>query len=101
MKIKKNLSDAEMFQDSSENYSFETEVLTDDGRSSSFRRKAQQPEKKELLLPEEAQEKLNRCLLEVSMEWLKDKNGEAAWKVKREGLQIIIEPAPAKKRLPK
>jgi hypothetical protein len=25
----------------------------------------------ELLLPKEAQEKLNRCLLEVSMEWLK------------------------------
>ena len=47
----------------------------------------------------EAQEKLNRCLLEVSMEWLKDKGGDVEWKVIREGLSIIIKPAPAKKKV--
>ena len=101
MKIKKNLSDEEMFASSQEDYSFETAVLEDDSRKKSFRGKLTAPEKKELLLTEEAQEKLNRCLLEVSMEWLKQKKGEADWKVKREGLQIIIETAVAKKRVSK
>jgi hypothetical protein len=52
-----------------------------------------------MMLPPEAQEKLNRCLLEVSMEWLKDKGGDVEWKVIREGLSIIIKPAPAKKKV--
>ena len=52
-----------------------------------------------MMLPPEAIEKLNRCLLEVSMEWLKDKGGDVDWKVVREGTSIIIKPAPAKKKV--
>ena len=50
------------------------------------------PAKKELLLPEDAQERLNRFLLEISMEWLKNKNGDCTWKVLKEGGQIVIKP---------
>ena len=53
---------------------------------------------KELLLPAEAQEKLNKYLLELSMEWFKNGNGEVEWKVLKEKDQIIIKPAPSKKK---
>jgi hypothetical protein len=52
-----------------------------------------------MMLPPEAIEKLNRCILEVSMEWLKEKGGDVDWKVIREGTSIIIKPAPAKKKV--
>lgn len=48
--------------------------------------------KKEILLPEEAQERLNRFLLEISMEWLKNKKGNCTWKVAKENDQIVIKP---------
>ena len=54
--------------------------------------KAPAPAKKELLLPQDAQERLNRFLLEISMEWLKNKNGDCTWKVLKEGGQIVIKP---------
>ena len=53
---------------------------------------------KEILLPEEALEKLNRYLLELSMDWFKNTKGEADWKVYKENGQIIIKPAAAKKK---
>ena len=88
MKIKRNLSDADMFRGMEEEESFETALLSDDSRRVKLRK-----------LPPEAIEKLNRCLLEVSMEWLKDKGGDVDWKVVREGTSIIIKPAPAKKKV--
>jgi hypothetical protein len=98
MKIKKNLTDEDMFRGSKENYSFENEVLEDDSRKKVFRGAVPKNKKEEeLLLPKEAQEKLNRCLLEVSMEWLKGKNGDLDWKVKRDGLVITIVPVAKKK----
>ena len=98
MKIKKNLTDEDMFRGSKENYSFENEVLEDDSRKKVFRGAGPKNKKEEeLLLPKEAQEKLNRCLLEVSMEWLKGKNGDLDWKVKRDGLVITIVPVAKKK----
>ena len=51
-----------------------------------------------MMLPPEAQEKLNRCLLEVSMEWLRDKGGDVDWKIVRNGLSITLTPAPAKRK---
>lgn len=97
MKIKKNLSDEEMFQGYEEVESFENAILKDDSRHKSFKGK-QAAAEKEMLLPAEAQEKLNRCLLEVSMEWLKGNNGDVEWKVIREGTTITIKPSPAKKK---
>ena len=59
---------------------------------------AKAPTKKELLLPEDAQERLNRFLLEISMEWLKNKNGDCTWKVLKENGQIVIKPVAVAKK---
>ena len=79
----------------------ENAVLTDDSRSKKFRKNSSviKKEAEAMMLPPEAIEKMNRCLLEVSMEWLKDKGGDVDWKVVREGMSIIIKPAPAKKKV--
>ena len=101
MKIRKNLSDADMFRGMEEEESFENAVLTDDSLSKKFRKNSSviKKEAEAMMLPPEAIEKMNRCLLEVSMEWLKDKGGDVDWKVVREGMSIIIKPAPAKKKV--
>ena len=101
MKIKKNLSDADMFRGMEEEESFETAVLTDDSRARKFKKNSStiKKEAEAMMLPPDAIEKLNRCLLEVSMEWLKDKGGDVDWKVVREGTSIILKPAPAKKKV--
>lgn len=101
MKIRKNLSDADMFRGVEEEESFETALLSDDSRRIKLRKNSSaiKKETEAMMLPPEAIEKLNRCLLEVSMEWLKDKGGDVDWKVIREGTSIIIKPAPAKKKV--
>ena len=101
MKIKKNLSDADMFRGMEEEESFETAVLSDDSRRIKPRKNSSaiKKEAEAMLLPPEAIEKLNRCLLEASMEWLKDKGGDVDWKVVRDGTSIILKPAPAKKKV--
>ena len=90
-----------MFRGMEEEESFETAVLADDSRSRKFRKTsaAVKKEAEAMMLPPEAQEKLNRCLLELSMDWLKDKGGDVDWKVVRDGMSIIIKPAPAKKKV--
>ena len=101
MKIKKNLSDADMFRGMEEEESFETAVLTDDSPTRKFKKNSSaiKKEAKPMMLPPDAIEKLNRCLLEVSMEWLRDKGGDVDWKVVREGSSIILKLAPAKKKV--
>lgn len=102
MKIKKNLSDEDMFRGMQETESFETLVLQDD-RSPVKRRGfagSGTQDEKVLLLPLEIQEKLNRCLLEASMEWLKAKGGDMEWKVIREGTEITLKPVAKKKGKP-
>ena len=94
MKIRKNLSDADMFRGVEEEESFETGRIKLRKNSSAIKKEAEA-----MMLPPEAIEKLNRCILEVSMEWLKDKGGDVDWKVIREGTSIIIKPAPAKKKV--
>lgn len=99
MKIKKNLSDADMLKGFKEEKSFETEILEDRQGGSSFRRADKAVKTgKELLLPADAQEKLNKYLLELSMEWFKNGNGEVEWKVQKEKDQIIIKPATVKRK---
>lgn len=98
VKIRKNLSDAEMLKGFSEELTFENGMYADDKVRQSKLKGAKAPAKKELLLPEEAQERLNRFLLEISMEWLKNKNGDCSWKVLKENGEIVIKPvAKAKK----
>ncbi|MEG0830732.1 MAG: hypothetical protein RSE47_03450 [Acidaminococcaceae bacterium] len=101
MKIKKNLSDAEMFQGYKEMRNFETDIYGEEEPNLVFA--AKQPAKKsnELLMPVEAQEKLNQYLLEMAMEWFKNGNGEADWKVIKEKGQIVIKPVVSKKKVAK
>lgn len=93
-KIRKNLSDEDMLKGFSEELSFENGIYSEEKTSArmKLRAKAPAPAKKELLLPQDAQERLNRFLLEISMEWLKNKNGDCTWKVLKEGGQIVIKP---------
>ena len=93
-KIRKNLSDEDMLKGFSEELSFENGIYSEEKTSARMKLKAKAPApaKKELLLPQDAQERLNRFLLEISMEWLKNKNGDYTWKVLKEGGQIVIKP---------
>ena len=93
-KIRKNLSDEDMMKGFSEELSFENGIYSEEKTTARMKLKAKAPApaKKELLLPQDAQERLNRFLLEISMEWLKNKNGDCTWKVLKEGGQIVIKP---------
>ncbi len=92
-KIRKNLSDEDMLKGFSEDLSFENGIYSEEKTTARIKLKAKAPVvKKELLLPDDAQERLNRFLLEISMEWLKNKNGDCTWKVLKEGGQIVIKP---------
>ena len=93
-KIRKNLSDEDMLKGFSEELSFENGIYSEEKTSARMKLKAKAPAtaKKELLLPQDAQERLNRFLLEISMEWLKNKNGDCTWKVLKEGGQIVFKP---------
>ena len=93
-KIRKNLSDEDMLKGFSEELSFENGIYSEEKTPARMKLKAKAPAptKKELLLPQDAQERLNRFLLEISMEWLKNKNGDCTWKVLKEGGQIVIKP---------
>ena len=93
-KIRKNLSDEDMLKGFSEELSFENGIYSEEKTTARMKLKAKAPApaKKELLLPQDAQERLNRFLLEISMEWLKNKNGDCTWKVLKECGQIVIKP---------
>lgn len=98
MKIRKNLSDEDMLKGYEEEVSFENAIYGDEPVKNKKLKAAKKNDAKEILLPDEALEKLNRYLLEISMEWLKNTRGEADWKVYKENGQIIIKPAAAKKK---
>ena len=92
VKIKKGLSDADMLKGFNENLTFENGIYAEEKVTPSKIKGAKAPVKKELLLPPEAQERLNRFLLEISMECLQKNHGSCTWKVAREQDQIIIKP---------
>ena len=89
MKIRKNLSDEDMLKGYEEEVSFENAVYGDEPVKNKKIKIAKNAGGKEILLPEEALEKLNRYLLELSMDWFKNTKGEADWKVYKENGQII------------
>lgn len=97
MKIRKNLSDEEMLKGFSEELTFENGMYSEEKVRESKIKNTKKNNSKELLLPEDAQERLNRFLLEISMEWLKNKNGDCSWKVLKENGQIVIKPVANKK----
>lgn len=98
VKIKKGLSDADMLKGFSEDLTFENGMYADEKVKQSKLKGAKALAKKELLLPDDAQERLNRFLLEISMEWLKNKNGDCTWKVLKENGQIVIKPVAVAKK---
>ena len=98
VKIKKGLSDADMLRGFNENLTFENGMYAEEKVTKSKVKSNKAPAKKELLLPEEAQERLNRFLLEISMECLQKNHGSCTWKVSRENDQIIIKPVPVVKK---
>lgn len=97
MKIRKNLSDEEMLKGFSEELTFENGMYSEEKVRESKIKNTKKNNAKELLLPEDVQERLNRFLLEISMEWLKNKNGDCSWKVLKENGQIVIKPVANKK----
>ena len=98
MKIRKNLSDEDMLKGYEEEVSFENAIYGDEPVKNKKLKTAKKADSKEILLPDEALAKLNRYLLEISMDWFKNTRGEADWKVYKEDGQIIIKPAAAKKK---
>ena len=98
MKIRKNLSDEDMLKGYEEEVSFENDIYGDEPVKNKKLKTAKKADSKEILLPDEALAKLNRYLLEISMDWFKNTKGEADWKVYKENGQIIIKPAAAKKK---
>lgn len=98
MKIRKNLSDEDMLKGYEEEVSFENAIYGDEPVKNKKLKTAKKTDSKEILLPDEALAKLNRYLLEISMDWFKNTRGEADWKVYKEDGQIIIKPASAKKK---
>lgn len=98
MKIRKNLSDEDMLKGYEEEVSFENAIYGDEPVKNKKLKTAKKADSKEILLPDEALSKLNRYLLEISMDWFKNTKGEADWKVYKEDGQIIIKPAAAKKK---
>ena len=97
-KIRKNLTDADMLRGFSEELTFENGMYAEEKVQQSKIKGGKAQAKKELLLPEDAQERLNRFLLEISMEWLKNKNGNCTWKVLKEDGQIVIKPVAVTKK---
>lgn len=97
-KIRKNLTDADMLKGFSEELTFENGMYAEEKLHQSKIKGGNAQAKKELLLPEDAQERLNRFLLEISMEWLKNKNGNCTWKVLKEDGQIVIKPVAITKK---
>ena len=98
MKIRKNLSDEDMLKGYEEEVSFENAIYGDEPVKNKKLKTSKKADSKEILLPDEALAKLNRYLLEISMDWFKNTKGEADWKVYKEDGQIIIKPAAAKKK---
>ncbi len=87
-KIIKGLSDADMLKGYKERESFENTVYQEqDGSSSRPKKAAAKP--KGLLLPGEEVERLNRFLLEISMDCLK-KQQPCSFKVTKEGATVVI-----------
>lgn len=74
-----------------ENSSYADEVV----KKSKFQPK--KTKEKEILLADDDLERLNRYLLEISMEWIKKNRTKSEWKITKENNQIVIKPVATKK----
>lgn len=90
MKIKKNLSDADMLKAFSETLSFENEFSPEE--VSTTKKAKTEPKKINAFLPEEIEEKFSQLMLELRAQLLKENKKNIQWKVKKENNQIIIYP---------
>lgn len=88
MKIKKNLSDADMLKAFNETLSFENEYAPDD--VSKVKKSKQEVKKINAFLPEEIEEKFSQLMLELRADLLKANKTNVQWKVKKENNQVII-----------
>lgn len=90
MKIKKNLSDADMLKAFKETLSFENEFSPDEVQTT--KKIKAEPKKINAFLPEEIEEKFSQLMLELRAQLLKENKKNIQWKVKKENNQIIIYP---------
>lgn len=96
MKIKKNLSDEDMFQGVKEEKSFETAVYHDSAETVHSKRSEKKSQEEQI--PEVIRERLNQLIISLGLEWLKQKKGPAVWKIIREQDKIIIWPEAAQEK---
>jgi hypothetical protein len=96
-KIKKNLSDADMLGSWQEETTFETAVLKEEP----LQKHTVQKDKQSLnssFLTAELQEKIGKALLELKVELYKDGIIDYDIKVSCRDKQVVLVPAPAKKK---
>lgn len=88
MKIKKNLSDADMLKSFNEKISFENEFSSEDVVT--VKKTKSEPKKTNAFLPEEIEEKFSQLMLEIRAQLMKENKINIKWQVKKENNQIII-----------
>ena len=93
-KIKKGLSDVEMMRGFEE----EENVVGIGGNSNKQQSKKAYKKEEELMLDEDNQARLNRFMLEMSLDWFKKSKGAAEWKVLKEKDSIVIKQVAIKKK---
>ena len=91
-KIKKNLSDQDMFKNWQEKETFETIFLQDEVSNQPIRG-AKKIDKEESFLPEETNKKFEKLVLDVRLEFFKQGVKELKWKVTRTEEGILLTPA--------
>lgn len=101
MKIKKNLSDADMLADWQENPTFETavhEVEVQPEKPAAGKKKGTAEEFNRSFLAPELEEKVGKALLELKLALYKEGIVEYTLKASCDGKQVLITPVPAKKK---
>lgn len=100
-KIKKGLSDEEMLKGYVETATYEDGMMKEEpAKGSSSSTKKPEPKKTSFFnefITEEMEEKIGKALLEIKMEYFKD-GDDFTVKVKRDGLNILLETAPKKRK---
>lgn len=91
MKIKKNLSDADMLRSFSEKLTFENEVFTEQTEDNK-QNKNKEKQAVNTFLPAEIEEKFAQLMLQLRTQLLKENRTNIKWRVKLEDRQIIIYP---------
>ncbi len=91
-KIKKDLSDQDMLKNWHEKETFETAFLRDEESGKLVGGVRKKAEKEESFLPEEVNQKLEKLVLDVRLEFFKQGTKELKWKVTRTAEGILLTP---------